>query len=47
MKREDRPAGDGPRPPFKKKAFGKPHGAPGGKKPFAKKPFKAKAQRVG
>lgn len=50
FKRPERPdraegAIDGPRPPFKKKQGFKPkaNGAPG-KKPFAKKPFKAKAR---
>ncbi len=46
FKRPERTEGaDGPRPPFKKKQGFKPkaNGAPG-KKPFAKKPFKAKAR---
>lgn len=45
FKRPERPASaDEARPPFKKKSGFKPKGAAPGKKPFAKKPFKAKAR---
>ncbi len=41
---ETRDAGEGARPPFKKKTGFKPKTGGPGKKPFAKKPFKAKAR---
>ncbi|WP_029086992.1 DEAD/DEAH box helicase [Brevundimonas aveniformis] len=41
---ENRDTGEGARPPFKKKTGFKPKAGGPGKKPFAKKPFKAKAR---